>query len=159
MTRMIPFLMLAGMVAEIASIIWVGKALGVIPTVFLLLASGVVGLKLLKLAGTSVVEAFRSPVQSSSVIGSVGGTAMTRVFAGLLFLIPGFFSDTLALLILLPPVQRWVQSRFRVETFSVGGTRATEPFEENRFGKVIDGKAIEIIADGESPPSSGKGNG
>jgi UPF0716 protein FxsA len=157
MTRIIPLLILAGMVAEIASIIWVGKALGVIPALLLLFAGGIIGVKLLKLAGTSVMKAFRSPVQSASAIGGVGSIAVARIFAGLLFLIPGFFSDILALLILLPPVQSWIRARFRVETFSTGGARPAEPFAGNQYGTVIEGEAVEIVAEVEPPPSSNKG--
>lgn len=154
MTRLIPLLILAGLVAEIASIIWVGKALGLIPTLLLLFASGFVGIRLLKMAGTSVMEAFRSPVQPSSPMRGVGGMAVTRVLAGLLFLIPGFFSDVLALLVLLPPVQRWVRSRFRVETFTTSTDGRAGPFRDQPFDTVIEGEAVEIVAEVEAPPSS-----
>ena len=79
--------------------------------------------------------------------------------AGLLFLIPGFFSDILAILALLPPVQGWVRSRFRVATFSTGGTANSQPFGARRFDTVIDGEAVEIAAEVEGPPSSGKSKG
>ncbi len=159
MTRIIPFLILAGMVAEIASIIWVGKALGVIPTVLLLLAAGLIGIKLIKSAGTSVMEAIRSPVQQSSSLGGVGSLAVSQVLAGLLFLIPGFFSDILAILALLPPVQGWIRSRFKVATFSSGGTATNQHFGERRYDTVIEGEAVEIAAEVEAPPSSGTGKG
>jgi UPF0716 protein FxsA len=147
------------LVADIASIIWVGRVLGVIPTVLLLFAAGLIGLKLVKSAGTSVMTAIRQPVQPSSSLGGVGGLAFSQVLAGLLFLIPGFFSDILAILALLPPVQGWVRSRFRVATFSTGGTPNSQPFGERRFDTVIDGEAVEIAAEVEGPPSSGKSKG
>lgn len=156
MTRLIPLLILAGLVAEIASIIWVGRMLGVLPAVLLLFAGGLIGVKLLKSAGTSVVEAFRSPIQSSSAMGGVGSVAVTRMFAGLLFLIPGFFSDILALFVLLPAVQRWVQARFHVQTFSTDGARPSEPFGGSPFGTVIEGEAVEIVGEIEPAPSASK---
>lgn len=159
LTRTIPFLLLGGMVAEIASIIWVGRAFGVIPTVLLLLAGGVIGIKLLKSAGTSIMEAFRSPVQPPSPARGVEGLAVTRVLAGLLFLIPGFFSDVFALLVLLPPVQGWVGRRFRVKTFSNTGERSAEPFGGSRPGAIIEGEAIEIRAEIEPPPPADKQTG
>lgn len=159
MTRPIPFLILAGVVTEIASIIWVGRALGVIPTLLLLFAAGAIGIRLMKSAGTSVMEAVRSPIQAPSPIQGAGGAAVSRVLAGLLFLIPGFFSDILALLVLLPPVQRWVRSRFRVETFSSGTAETSDPFKERRYGKVIEGEAIEIVAEVDPPPPAGRRSG
>lgn len=158
MTRPLPFLILAGLIMEIASIIWVGRALGVVPTLLLLFAGGAIGIRLLKSAGTSVMAAFRSPVQPSTTMRGVGSLAVTRVLAGLLFLIPGFFSDILALLALLPPVQHWVRSRFRVETFATNDAGSAEPFRERRFETVIEGEAVEIVAEVE-PPHSGNRDG
>lgn len=154
MTRLMPLLILAGLVAEIASIIWVGKALGVIPALLLLFAGGFVGIRLLKMAGTSVMDAFRSPVQPSSAMLGAGSMAITHVLAGLLFLIPGFFSDILALLVLLPPVTRWVRSRLHVETFTNSQDGCRDPFQGRHFDTVIEGEAVEIVAAVEAPPSS-----
>lgn len=156
LTRSLPIIVLAGLVAEIASIIWVGKALGIIPTILLLLVGGVVGVKVLKSVGTSVMEAFRSPVQTSSPIRGVGGMALTRVFAGLLFIVPGFFSDALALLILLPPVQGWIRSRFRVEPMPPLGERQARPFTDASGGTVIEGEAIEIVVETDADPTANR---
>lgn len=159
MTRTIPLLILAGMVAEVASIIWVGRALGVIPTLLLLFAGGVAGIRLMKSAGTTVAAALRSPVQTSGAMRGAGSLAITRVLSGLLFLIPGFFSDFFAVLVLLPPVQQWLQSRFRVETTGPGPMGQADPFRDRNSDIVIEGEAIEITADLEGPPASGQQRG
>lgn len=156
MIRPIPFLIFAGIIAEIASIIWVGKALGVIPTLFLLFAGGAMGVRLLKSAGTSVMDAFRSPVQPSASIQGIGGVAFARVLAGLLLLIPGFFSDILGLLVLLPAVQRWIYARFRIKTFTTGAAESPGPFRERHFDMVIEGEAVEIVAEVQAPPAAGE---
>lgn len=155
MLRFIPLLILAGIVAEIASIIWVGRAIGLLPTLLLLFGGVVIGLRLIRSAGTSVAEALRSPIQTARPMQGFGGKAIARVIAGLLFLVPGFFSDALGILVLLPPLQRWLRSRFRVETFSAASTRPQEPFHDPRFGTVIEAEAIEIIAESEAPASPG----
>lgn len=159
MTRAIPLLMLGGMVAEIASIIWVGRALGVLPTLLLLFAGGVIGIRLMKSAGTTVATALRSPVQTSAILRGAGSLAVTRVGAGLLFLIPGFFSDICALFVLLPPVRRWLQSCFQLQTASTGTKGHGEPFRPRPFGTVIEGEAIEITAEVEARPPSGPREG
>ena len=141
MIRSLPLFLLAGFALEIASIVWVGGALGVLPTLLLLLAGGIIGISLIKSAGTSIIGALRSPVQPTSPMHSPGEIAVSRVLAGLFFLIPGFFSDLLGVLLLLPPVRNWLRSLIRVETFSIG----TKP--ESRFGPVIEAEAIEISAD------------
>lgn len=144
--RYLPLILLAGIAAEIASIIWVGSALGVGPTLLLLLGAGFLGVSLIKSAGLSVAEALRSPVQSASPMRGVGERAFAQVFAGLLFLIPGFFSDLAGALLLLPPVRRWLRSKLRVETFSA------PPANPRSYERVIEGEAIEITAD-IAPPT------
>lgn len=149
MLRFFPVLLLAAFAAEIASIIWVGGRIGVAPTLLLLLAGGVAGLRLIKAAGVSVAEALRSPVQTGTPLRGLGGPAAARAVSGLLLLVPGFCSDILALLLFLPPVRRWIGSRFRIHTF-------TPPRADGqRFQEVIDAEAVEIIAEVEPPRDPG----
>lgn len=144
-TRAIPFLFLAGVAAEIASIIWIGGLIGVIPTLLLLLLGGAVGIRLMKSAGLSVAAALRSPVQPATPLKGLGGQAAATAASGLLFLLPGFVSDVLGLLLFLPPVRRWLGSRFRVETYSA------RPADGRRFDRVIEAEAVEISADLDPP--------
>jgi UPF0716 protein FxsA len=145
MTRSLPLLFLAAAAAEIASIIWVGKLIGVVPTLLLMLLGGVLGIRLIKSAGLSVAAALRSPVQSAAPLKALGGQAAARTASGVLFLLPGFFSDVLGLLLFLPPVRQWIGSRFRVETYSI------RPTEERRFDRVIEAEAVEITAEVDPP--------
>ena len=151
MTRSLPLLFLAAVVAEIASIIWVGRLFGVVPTLILLLLGGIAGVRLIKSAGLSVMEALRSPVQTGTPLQGTGGQAAARAVSGLLFILPGFFSDALGLLLFLPAVRRWLGSRFRVETY-----RTTPPADDRRFGTVIDAEAVEITAEIEPPGRRGR---
>lgn len=141
MTRLLPFLILAGLATELASIIVVGNVLGVIPTLLLLFAGGAAGIGLIRSAGTSIAAALRSPVQASSLQRGVASQAMARVLAGILLLVPGFFSDLLGLLLLLPPVRRWLRSKIQVRSFSTGAP------QERRYDTVIDAEAVEIAAE------------
>ena len=145
MTPRLPFLFLAAAAAEIASIVWVGQALGVVPTLLLMLLGGILGVRLIRTAGTGVAEALRSPVQTAAPLKKLGGTAAAHTVSGILFLLPGFFSDILGLLLFLPAVRRWLGSRFRVDTYT------TQPADDRRFGKVIEAEAVEILADIEPP--------
>lgn len=145
MIRSLPLFLLAGLVLEITSIIWVGRALGVLPTLLLLLAGAILGTSLMKAAGTSVVAALRSPVRTATPLGGIGEKALSRAVAGLLFLIPGFFSDIFGLLVLLPPVRSWLRSRFKVQTFSA----STQP--SGRFDRVIEVEAVEITGEIDAP--------
>ena len=145
MTRLLPLLMLAGLAAELASIIMVGNALGVIPTLLLILAGGILGVGLIRSAGTSLAGALRSPVQASSLQKGIAGKAMARAVAGLLFLVPGFFSDLAGFLLLMPPVRQWLRSRLPVESVSASRTAY-------RYGEtIIDAEAIEVTGELQQP--------
>jgi UPF0716 protein FxsA len=152
MTRLLPLLMLAGLGAELASIIMVGNALGLVPTLLLILAGGVLGVSLIRSAGTSLAVALRSPVQASSLQKGIAGKAMARAVAGLLFLVPGFFSDLAGLLLLMPPVRQWLGSRLPVKGVSTSKTAY-------RHGEtIIDAEAIEVRGELQQPePGQGRG--
>ena len=138
MTRFLPLLFLAAAAAEIASIIWVGSLIGVLPTLLLMLLGGTIGVRLIKTAGMSLAEAIRSPVRTATPLKGIGGQAAARAISGLLFLLPGFFSDALGLLLFVPLVRRWLGSQFRVDTYST-----VRPTDDGRFGPVIDAEAVE----------------
>lgn len=144
MTRLLPLLILAGLAAELTSIILAGNLFGVLPTLLLLFAGGVLGISLIRSAGAGIVEAVRSPVQASSVQRGAAGMAVARVISGLLFVIPGFFSDIIGLLLLLPPVRQWLRARIPVQQFSTSNTQG------NRNETIIDVEAV--VIEGELQP-------
>jgi UPF0716 protein FxsA len=151
MTRLLPLLILLGLAAELVSIMVVGNALGVVLTLLLLLAGGFAGIGLIRSAGTGVVTEIRSSVQASSLQRVAAGRALARVAAGLLFIMPGFFSDLLGVLLLLPPVRRWLRTLLSVET--VSAARRAGP----RDGTIIEAEAIEIVGEIHPPdPAEGR---
>jgi len=141
MTRSLPLLFLLGLAAEIASIIWVGGRLGVLATLLLLVAGGVIGIGLIRSAGTGLFAALRSPVQTAALQRGAAGQALARVGAGVLFLIPGFFTDLLGLLLLLPPVRNWLRSKIPVQA------QTWESPPPRQYGTVIEAEAVEITAE------------
>lgn len=153
MLRYLPAFLLIGFVLEISSIIWVGARLGVIATLLLLLAGGIAGVSLFRSAGMTVAAALRSPMQHPSQHRGLAGVTVPRIASGLLFLVPGFFSDAVAVLLLLPPVQRWLGSRMKLAAASpVGG----QPQYRGSHGPVIEAEAIEIQGEVEADPREDK---
>ena len=153
MLRYLPAFLLIGFVLEIASIIWVGARLGVIATLLLLLAGGIAGLSLFRSAGTTVAAALRSPLQHPSQQRGLAGVMVLRVASGVLFLIPGFCSDAAAIVLLLPPVQKWLGARMKLPTDSPAGR---QPRYRRDTGLVIEAEAIEIDGEAEARRSDGK---
>jgi len=147
--RSLPLLFIVAAAAEIMSIIWVGNLIGVLPTLLLMLLGGIVGVKLIKSAGLSVAAALRAPVQPSSPLTNLGGQAAAQSLSGILFLLPGFFSDLMGLMLFLPVVRSWLGSKFRVDTYT-----ATQPSKDHRFGPVIEAEAVEVTGEIEPPDRS-----
>ncbi len=155
MLKFLPAMFLIGFVLEIASIIWVGGMLGVLTTLLLLLLGGVVGAGILKSAGVNAADALRSPIQSAATQKKAASSTILRVVSGLLFIVPGFFSDMVAVLLLLPPVRWWLETQLNL---SVVSTSTEHGMRDPRTGGVtiIDAEAIEIegeIARPGEPPT------
>jgi UPF0716 protein FxsA len=145
MMRLLPLLFFAGLVAELVSIVVAGSVLGIVSTLLLLLTGCVLGLGLIKSAGSNVIAALRSPVQDSTLQKGEAGKALTRAVAGVFFLIPGFVSDILGVLLLLPPVRRWLCSKVPVHHFS--SSRASG----GHSGTIIEAEAVEIVGEIHRP--------
>jgi UPF0716 protein FxsA len=92
-------------IAELYVLIQVGQEIGALDTIGLLILVTVVGAWLVKRTGLSVLGrlqeslAARRPPTNELIDGFL------LLFAGVLFLVPGFITDALAILLLLPPTR------------------------------------------------------
>ena len=103
-------------IVELLVLYKVGSVIGVLPLLALLAGTTIAGCLLLRHQGMTVVRrAFEqlardeAPVQS--VVDAIGLT-----FAGVLFVLPGLLSDVAALLLLIPPVRRWLVTGLLLRT-------------------------------------------
>lgn len=90
---------------ELYLLIQVGQVIGALPTIAVLVAVSVAGAWLVKREGLATLR--RAQVQMSN--GRVPGTelidAVLIVFAGALLVTPGFLTDVIGILLLVPPVR------------------------------------------------------
>jgi UPF0716 protein FxsA len=98
---------------EIAVIIQVGDWLGIVNTIGLLILVSVVGAWLVKRQGLGVLRRIRLQQQAGQVPGAAVFDGALIVVAGALLLFPGFVTDALGLLLLLPPVRAGVRAFLR----------------------------------------------
>lgn len=92
-------------VIEIALFVKTAQAIGVVATVAAAILAGVVGVALVKRQGLETAMRARSQLDRGELpVGEVFD-GLCLAAAGLLLLLPGFFTDILALLLLLPPVR------------------------------------------------------
>lgn len=100
-------------IVELAVIIQVGSAIGVLNTIGLLLLSGVLGGWLMKREGLGVVRRIQDAVAAGRVPGTELVDAFLILFGGALMLTPGFVSDIVGMALLLPPVRAVVRGVLR----------------------------------------------
>jgi UPF0716 protein FxsA len=87
---------------EIYLLLQVGSALGVVPTLVLLVTMSVLGGVLLKHEGTRTWRAFRVALQSGRVPATEVADGALVIFGGALLLTPGFATDLVGLLCVIP---------------------------------------------------------
>ena len=89
--------------AEIAAIWAVGSAVGVLGTLGLLLAGAFLGSWLARREGAKAMRAFTAAARSGRPAEKELTDGMLVGLGGVLILVPGFVSDVLGLLLILPP--------------------------------------------------------
>jgi UPF0716 protein FxsA len=108
MTGVLPLLVVLFVlvpIVELAVIIQVGQALGVVETLLLMVAVSVVGAWLVKREGIGLWRRAQRQLETGVVPGRELVDAMLIMLAGALLLTPGFVSDCVGILLLLPPVR------------------------------------------------------
>ncbi len=100
-------------IAELAVILQVGHAIGVFNTLALLILVSVVGAWLAKREGLGVLRRMQRAVQAGRVPGTELIDGFLILLAGALMITPGFLTDIVAILLLLPPVRAVVRRELR----------------------------------------------
>jgi UPF0716 protein FxsA len=104
-------LLLVAMVVEITVLVLVGKAIGLLATILLLIAASVVGMWLLRREGARTLASFQEAVRHRRVPHRELVDGVLLAAAGVLVIVPGFVSDVLALALLFPPTRALVTRR------------------------------------------------
>jgi len=134
--------------AEVWVIVQVGSSLGIVTTVALLIGVSVFGTALAKHEGVRVFRSFMTAIDKGEMPSRDIIAGACLLLSGLLFLVPGFVTDVLGILLLLPPVRgglaRFVLRR-RSGRSNVRVVRATYS------GPIVD---VEVTSDRPSLGSS-----
>jgi UPF0716 protein FxsA len=92
-------------IAELYVIIQVGQAIGVLPTLALLIADSVLGSMLLKSQGRAVWRRFNEALAAGRPPAREVLDGVLVIFGGAFLLTPGFITDVLGVVLLLPPTR------------------------------------------------------
>ncbi len=96
------FMLLLLPVLELALLIQVGSAIGVLPTLGLIILSAVLGILLLRVAGLATAWRARERLARGELPEREMFDGLLLALGGLLLLLPGFISDLFGLLCVLP---------------------------------------------------------
>lgn len=161
-------LVLAGVV-EISVLIVVGQAIGVLPTLGLLLASAAIGVWLVRREGRRTLREFSEAARTQRPPNRELADGVLIAAGGILVLLPGFVSDLAGLLCLFPPTRAMMRGRLqrsaerrsarledemRARAQHVYGTARTRPPQQ---GDVIDGEVVSVDEDDDQASDHQRG--
>ena len=89
-------------VAELGVLLFSGQTIGVWPTLILLIVTGLLGSYLAKKQGINTIRKVQEQIQFGRVPGNEILDGLCVLFGGILLLSPGFLTDILGLILLLP---------------------------------------------------------
>jgi UPF0716 protein FxsA len=116
-------------IAELFVIIQVGELIGVWPTLLLLLLDAIVGSWLLKREGRAAWRRFNEALAERRMPGKEVADGFLVILGGALLIAPGFLTDILGVLLLIPVtravfrriLRRWTVGRVAIVGFPGGG--------------------------------------
>jgi UPF0716 protein FxsA len=151
-------------IVELYVIIQVGQAIGVVPTLALLVADALLGSLLLRQQGRGAWRRFNAALAERRFPGREVADGLMIAVGGTLLLTPGFVTDIFGLALLIPPsraVLRGLLRRFAARRFLVVGAASRMPMGGPPAGGPptgaprdydYDGTAEEIDADDRQLP-------
>ncbi|HHH46896.1 MAG TPA: FxsA family protein [Thiotrichales bacterium] len=111
---------------EVYLLIKVGGWIGALPTIGLVVFTAVLGAALLRIQGLETLQRFQMTLASGQIPAMEMLEGVVLAVSGALLLTPGFLTDTLGFLGLVPPVRRWLVRRVLERFLPPGGPGAGE---------------------------------
>jgi UPF0716 protein FxsA len=143
-------------IAELAVIIQVGQAIGVWWTIAILVADSILGSLLMRAQGRAAWRRFNDAVQAGRVPAREVLDGALVIFGGLLLLTPGFLTDILGLLLLIPPTRALVRAVLvrRLERRMVDAATRPRPRAYDVEGTAVDADAerLDRAPNRDAPP-------
>lgn len=137
---------------EIGLFIKVGGMIGLWPTLAIVLATAIVGSWLVRMQGAAALAQLRGSLNELRDPTEPIAHGALILLAGALLLTPGFFTDAMGILLLIPPVRaallRYLATRVRVERFTFGDM---PPRRDPQRPDIIDGEFHEIDPENSVP--------
>lgn len=136
---------------EIALFVVVGGWIGLWATLAVVLGSGVLGVSIIRRTGLRAMTDLQRELQTVRAPMGPIADRVAVIVAGILLILPGFFTDTLGLLLLIPPLRAAL-----IAAVAVRVTVATTGFgaQARRGAEVIDGEYFELAPESDQGPEN-----
>jgi UPF0716 protein FxsA len=150
MPLLLVVLFIAVPIAELAVIIQVGQEIGVWWTIAILVADSILGSLLMRSQGRAVWRRFNAALHAGRAPAREVADGVLVIFGGALLLTPGFLTDILGLLLLLPPTRALIRRVFlreamkRITVTMAAGARM--PRSGGRRDDDVEGSAVDADA-------------
>ncbi|CCP08532.1 FxsA family protein [Erwinia amylovora] len=150
--RWLPFLIMFVLVwIEISLFIQVAHVVGVLLTMLLVIFTSCIGISLVKNQGMKNFMLMQQKLNAGESPAAEMIKSVSLMLAGFLLLLPGFFTDFIGLLLLLPPVQKHLTLKLMPYLKVWRGTGADSGFTVDGEFERKEAKRIEHDDDGNPP--------
>lgn len=95
-------------IVEIVLLIQIGGEIGALATIAWLIAAAVIGINLIRLQGIATLIQAREQMAQGKAPAEALANGLLLAFAGVLLIVPGFATDAIAILCLIPALRRLV---------------------------------------------------
>ncbi|MBN1207894.1 MAG: FxsA family protein [Myxococcaceae bacterium] len=121
---------------ELYLLIGIGREVGVLPTIALVLVTGLLGASLARREGRRVLRSWQAATSQGRLPEDAILSGALVLVGGVLLVTPGVLTDVVGLLLLIPPTRRWIAARLRraLERRMQAGTLHVTSFGFGGFG-------------------------
>ncbi len=113
MALLLVLLFVVAPLVELAVFVQVTQWIGIVNTLALLLIVSIGGVLIVRHQGLGVARRVRDQVRAGNLPAADLVDGLLILIAGILLIVPGFVSDTVGLLLLLPPTRAFVRGRLQ----------------------------------------------
>ncbi len=105
-------------ILEIALLIQVGSAIGVLATIAIVILTAILGTAMLRQQGLATLQKAQQRMQSGQLPAQQIGEGMLLLVGGALLLTPGFATDAFGFACLIPASRRWMARKLSARTMA-----------------------------------------
>ena len=131
MLRNWPILFIVVPLVELYLIIEIGSMIGALWTVLLVVLTAVIGVSLLRIQGLSTLNRARNSMAMGTMPAMEMMEGMALAVGGALLITPGFITDTLGFLCLIPATRRAMIRYLMARSVMVGSTYSSQNYRHH----------------------------